>query len=103
MYECSICNKANKNQKKGEIEIKYCISCALRSDTKFKVTGHEHEVTKTDRSTGWGCDGRKNTNNCLSNNSTSGILRFRCDACDYDNCEYCLAHYIDKSFYENKK
>ena len=87
VYECLTCKGKNKNG-----DIKYCLPCSQKPDTVFKVTVHAHDLTLHNGG-GWGCDGRKSKDGCLSNNQTSGILRFRCGPCDYDNCEYCLVNY----------
>jgi len=87
MYECTTCKGKNKNG-----DIKYCVVCAQRDDKTFKVTLHEHDLTLYSGRR-WGCDGSHGKDGCKSNDQTSGILRYRCVPCDYDNCEYCLAHY----------
>lgn len=87
IFECQKC--------KGlKYEIKYCMNCVKRSDKVYPCKGHSHDLTLTEKNTGWGCDGRKLKDGCFSNNKTSGILRFRCNGCDFDLCEYCLVHYL---------
>lgn len=87
IYTCLTCIGKGKNG-----DINYCVSCSKKTDTSFKTSIHPHELT-LHKSGGWGCDGRHGKDGCLSNNQTSGILRFRCSPCDYDHCEYCLTNY----------
>jgi len=44
---------------------------------------HEHPLEKSQRPTGWGCDG--------CGQSGEGKDRYRCDACDFDFCGDCQA------------
>lgn len=47
------------------------------------LSKHEHELPKSDRATGWICNGcRKNGANCID--------RYRCEDCDFDYCEKCI-------------
>jgi hypothetical protein len=67
---------------------------------KFYQTNiHQHKLIflgKT-RDNGWGCDGRKFKDGCLSGITgfwqTIGFDRFRCEACDFDLCRSCMEHY----------
>ena len=49
------------------------------------------------RDNGWGCDGRKFKDRCLSGITgfwqTIGFDRFRCEVCDFDLCRNCTEHY----------
>jgi len=88
MYECT------NNQCKGK-NIRYCVVCANKKDESFKVRTHNHELLLTNRATSWTCNGTRDKDGCKCNNKTSGtgVLRFRCQGCDYDHCEYCLCYY----------
>jgi hypothetical protein len=56
--------------------------------------GHELQLCSQDN--GWGCDGRHDAGGCKRGitgfGQTTGVPRFRCDACDYDLCDACFEH-----------
>ena len=60
---------------------------------------HKHSLIFIDKTqdNGWGCDGRKFKDGCLSGITgfwqTIGFDRFRCEACDFDLCRSCKEHY----------
>ena len=65
-----------------------------------EVTKHPHALKYSTRSiTDWNCDGRNFDGGCRSRTDglhpiTEGWLRYRCDSCDFDFCEWCANEYI---------
>jgi len=62
-----------------------------------KVSVHAHALKYKTQDNGWACDGKNLPGGCKSGitgfNQTTGIERYRCDACDFDLCRKCLDAY----------
>ncbi len=64
----------------------------------YFVSCHHHPLTTINKDNRWACDGRKFTGGCVSGitdfDQTTGMKRFKCEKCDFDLCEKCLAKYF---------
>ena len=61
------------------------------------TTVHPHKL-KYMKKKAWRCDGSRLPRGCYSNNFhfPSTKERYRCDQCDFDLCDKCIVHFIDK-------
>jgi hypothetical protein len=75
-----------------QCDIYYCTSCACNTQTSFKVKNHIHHLKPSAKQTNWFCDFSSNACGCKKSLflTKDNSLRFRCDVCDYDLCEYCF-------------
>jgi hypothetical protein len=74
----------------------YC-DCGAKYCTKaYSSRAHPHYLYPNLRS-GWICDGTKLRGGCrrgtTKESGANGYPRYRCDACDFDLCDYCLSYY----------
>ena len=80
-YRCLDCN------------MNYCLMC-VKSENVFNVSKHDHILKFVHKDNGWSCDGRNFEKKCLRGITgffkTNGIMRFRCEECDFDLCDKCL-------------
>ena len=61
------------------------------------LKGHRMENLQQTRDTGWRCDGYLYPQGCLGGcndfDQTFGWNRWRCEICDHDLCDECVAEY----------
>ena len=77
----------------------------LQPDFVFEVgdyyfsTVHKHPLLDRGQIGGWSCDGAKEPGGCRSKingvSQSAGKSDFRCNQCNYDLCEVCMAYHFD--------